>query len=151
MMPSPLARSRRRPKGKRFEQSQFGRGVTMTDENITFIPADCQLRLLRDQIIIAPMDVLHSRVLIIPPHRSALVRGKVIATGPGHYPNRYDGPKGKRTKIMAGTVFVPITVKVGDIVHLDGRQTGKSAFDCFYWGSKYCLHAREADVAGIET
>jgi hypothetical protein len=153
-------RMRQRPKGKRFEPSQSGRGVVMTDENITFIPADCKLRMLRDQLVIEPMDVLHSRTLIVPPHRSKLVRGKIIAAGPGLYPNRYadklgrilpDGrDKSKRALVLAGTVFRPVTVKVGQIVHLDGRQTGKGAFEAFYWGDKYCLHAREEDVAGVE-
>ena len=108
-------------------------------------------------MIVQPMDVVHSRVLIVPPHKSKLVRGKVLAIGPGHYPLIYmdkDGnrgaPRGKRAKIAWGEVFVPTEVKVGDIVHLDGRNTGKSAFDAFYWGDKYCLHAREADCAGIE-
>jgi hypothetical protein len=144
-------RNRQRPKGKRYEPSMAGRGMTMTDENLTFIPAETQLRLLRDQMIIAPMDVLHSRILIIPPHSSVLIRGKVLAAGPGYYPNRYDhSEKHKRTKVMAGTVFVPMSVKVGDVVHLDGRQTGKSAFDAFYWGDKYCIHCRQEDVAGVE-
>src|ERR1700682_723778 len=93
-------RNRARPKGKRYEPSKTDRGVTMTDENLTFIPANTKLRLLRDQMIIEPMDVLHSRILIIPPHTSVLVRGKVLAVGPGHYPLRYDHPeKHKRTKV----------------------------------------------------
>jgi co-chaperonin GroES (HSP10) len=146
-------------KGQRFSQSKVGRGVAMTDENLTFIPAGTKLKPLRDQIIIEPMDIMHSRVLIIPPHESKLIRGKVIAAGPGHYPNRYldkngdripDGRKVGRTQIVAGTVFVPNPVRVGDTVHLDGRQTGKSAFDAFYWGPKYCIHARAEDVAGVE-
>lgn len=146
----PLRSPSRRPRGKRYEPSLAGRGVVMTDENITFIPAETKLKPMRDQMIISPLDVVHSHILIVPPHKSALVRGKVIAVGPGHYPNRYNGPKGKRTKVMAGTVFVPMPVKVGEIVHLDGRQTGKSAFDAFYWGDKYCIHCRAEDVAGIE-
>lgn len=153
-------RSRPRPKGKRFEPSLTGRGVMMTDENITFIPATCRLRMLRDQLVIEPMDVLHSRLLIVPPHKSKLVRGKIIAAGPGLYPNRYADKNGhilplgrdksKRAMVLAGTSFRPVTVKVGQIVHLDGRQTGKDAFEAFYWGDKYCLHAREEDIAGVE-
>jgi hypothetical protein len=156
-----LPRSQRRPvrarKGQRFENSLSGRGVTMTDENITFIPASVKLRPLRDQLIVQPMDVVHSRILIVPPHSSKLVRGKVLAAGPGHYPNGYmdkwgnkNAPKGQRTQIYAGTVFVPMEVQIGQIVHLDGRGTGKSCFEAFYWGDKYCLHARQADIAGIE-
>ncbi len=139
-----------RRKGLRYTPDAQARGVAMTDENITFIPASVEIKPLRDQLVIAPLDVLHSRILIVPPHQSNLVRGQVLRAGPGHYPNTYDGPKGKRTKMMWGTRFVPNPVKVGDIVHLDGRQTGKSAFDAFYWGQIYCIHARAEDVAGIE-
>lgn len=151
MMHAARKRDPSRRKGNRFEQSRSGRGVAMTDENITFIPAECELRPLRDQMIIEPLDVVHSRVLIVPPHKSALIRGRVIRVGPGIYPNKYDHrEKHKRTKVMAGTVFRPTTVKPGQIVHLDGRQSGKSAFDAFYWGERYCLHCREEDVAGVE-
>jgi co-chaperonin GroES (HSP10) len=124
--------------------------MLLNPETIDFIPASCKLKPLRDQMIVEPINVVHSKVLIVPPHTSKLVRAKVLAIGPGTYPNRYDGPKGKRTKVMAGMVFVPTEVKVGDIVHLDGRNTGKSAFDAFYHGDKYCLHCREADVASVE-
>lgn len=145
-------RRRKRRKGQRFENSIQGRGGQITEENITFIPAGWQLKPLRDQLIIEPLDVMHSRLLIVPPHRSVLVRGKILAAGPGIYPPRYDhAEKHKRTKIMAGMAFRPMSVKIGDIVHLDGRQTGKGAFEAFYWGEKYCIHAREEDVAGYES
>lgn len=137
-------------KRRHFQASKTERGLALSTETIDFIPGDTKLRCLRDQMIVEPIDIMHSRLLIIPPHQSKLVRAKVLAIGPGHYPNRYDGPKGKRTKMMAGTVFVPTEVKPGQIVHLDGRQTGKGAFDAFYWGDKYCLHARQEDCAGIE-
>jgi hypothetical protein len=153
------APKRPRRKGQRFIPSKTGRGVAMVDENITFIPADCILKPLRDQIIIAPMDVLHSRILVIPPHESRLVRGTVVAHGPGVYPTVYadkwgdrlpDHARKRRAMSMAGTVFRPISVKVGDIVHLDGRISGVKSFDAFYWGDRYCIHAREEDIAACE-
>jgi hypothetical protein len=150
MMQPSQVRRHQAPKRRHFQASRTERGVALNPETIDFIPADTRLRCLRDQMIVAPLEVMHSRILIIPPHSSTLVRGKVLAIGPGHYPIRYNGPKGKRTKMMAGTVFVPTEVKVGQIVHLDGRNTGKDAFDAFYWGDKYCIHARQEDVAGIE-
>lgn len=145
-----LDRHRSQVKRRHFQASKTERGMALTTETLDTIPASCKLRCLRDQMIVQPLDVQHSKILIIPPHSSKLVRGKVLAVGPGHYPNRYDGPKGKRTKMMAGTTFVPTEVKVGQIVHLDGRNTGKSAFDAFYWGDKYCIHARQEDCAGVE-
>lgn len=157
MQPSQVRRHRD-VKKRHFQQSMSGRGVSLVAETIDFIPASCVLRPLRDCMIIEPMDIQHSRVLIVPPHTSKLVRGKVLAIGPGHYPLIYldkDGnrgaPRGKRAKIAWGEIFVPTTIKSGMVVHLDGRNTGKSCFDAFFWGDKYCLHAREADVAGYES
>lgn len=145
-------------KKRHFQQSKTERGVALTNETIDFIPATDKLRPLRDQMIVEPIDVMHSSILVIPPHTSKLVRAKVLAIGPGHYPHDYldkDGHrgarKGERVKMIHGTTFVPTQVKPGDIVHLDGRNSGKQAFDAFYWGDTYCLHCREADVAGIET
>ena len=136
---------------RNFVPSSTSRGGHLSIETIDFIPKETTIRPLRDQMIVEPLDVLHSRRLIIPPHSSKLVRGRVLAIGPGHYPNRYDHrDKHKRTKIMAGMVFVPTEVKVGQIVHLDGRNSGKSAFEAFFWGDTYCIHARQEDVAGVE-
>jgi hypothetical protein len=150
MQPSRVTRHRE-VKKRHFQQSRTERGMALNPETIDFIPASCVIKPMRDQMIVEPIGIMHSRLIVVREFSSKLVRAKVLAIGPGHYPNRYNGPKGKRTKIMAGTVFVPTEVKVGDIVHLDGRNTGKSAFDAFYHGDKYCLHCREADVAGIET
>jgi hypothetical protein len=156
MHPSKITR-RGEVKRRHFQQSPTERGVAFNPQTLDFIPASCVLRPLRDQMIVQPIDVLHSRTLIIPPHTSKLVRGRVLAIGPGHYPNGYrdkegnkNPPKGKRATMVAGTVFVPTEVKIGQIVHLDGRNSGKDAFDAFYHGDKYCIHCREADVAGIE-
>lgn len=144
-------------KGQRFEHSTTSRGGRITDENITFVPAGTKLRPLRDQLIVAPMDVIHSRFLIVRSESSTLIRGNVVASGPGHYPNYYldkhgrkNPPRHERAQVCAGMTFVPNPVKVGDVVHLDGRNTGKSAFDAFYYGDTYCIHARAEDVAGIE-
>ena len=158
MMQPSKVRRHQTARRRNFDFSQDGRGMAMAVKTIDFIPADRKLKPLRDQLIVQPLDVVHSHILIVPPHTSKLVRGKVLAAGPGHYPNAYrdkDGnknpPKGKRVKMVAGTTFVPNPVKVGDIVHLDGRQTGKAAFDAFYHGDKYCIHCRAEDVAGVET
>ncbi len=151
MLGASKVRGQHRPRKRHYQQSRTERGVALSNETVDFIPADMNLRCLRDQMIVEPLEIEHSRYLIIKEFSSKLLRGRVLAIGPGHYPNRYDGPKGKRTKIMAGTIYRPTTVKVGQIVHLDGRNTGKSAFDAFYWGDKYCIHAREEDVAGYES
>ena len=72
--------------------------MALTCETIDFIPASCKLRMLRDQMIVQPIDVVHSRVLVVREFGSKLVRAKVLAIGPGHYPNRYDGPKREKNQ-----------------------------------------------------
>jgi hypothetical protein len=146
-----LARSlsRRHPrkgrKGMRFDPSRTSRGVGLSEENLTFIPADVKLRSLRDQMIVEPIDVIRSRILVLPPQDKTL-RAKVLTVGPGHYPTQYDHrEKHKRTKAWAGLGFMPTEVKVGDIVRLEGFNS-----EGFFWGTKYCVHAREQDVCGIE-
>jgi co-chaperonin GroES (HSP10) len=138
-------RSRLRPKGKRFVPSKTERGGHITDENLVFIPADWTLKPLRDQMIIEPLDVVQSRILVLPPQEKTL-RGRVLAVGPGHYPTQYDHwDKKKRTKCWAGMAFVPAQTKIGDIVRLEGFNS-----EGFFWGDKYCVHAREEDVAAVE-
>jgi co-chaperonin GroES (HSP10) len=129
----------------RFDPSKSSRGVGLSEENLTFIPADVELRMLRDCMIVEPVDVIASRILILPPQEKVL-RAKVLAIGPGVWLTRYDhAEKHKRTKVYAGTVYRPTVVKVGDTVRLEGFNSHG-----FYWGSKYCIHAREEDVLGTE-
>jgi hypothetical protein len=140
-------RQRRRPK---FEKSRSGRGVGLTNDTLTIVPADVKLRCLRDQMIVQPLDVIHSRYLIVQ-SKVKPMRGIVKVIGPGHYPHRYDHQdKHKRTKMFAGTRFRPTEVKVGDIIHLGGLENGGYAFETFIWGDRLHLHCREADVCGIE-
>jgi co-chaperonin GroES (HSP10) len=135
-----------RPKGRRFEASKSERGVRMTDENLAFIPADHVIRPLRDQMVVEPLDVVHSRILIVP-DTSDPVRGIVKAIGPGHYRTQYDHrDKRKRTKAWAGMQFIPTEVKVGQTVLLDPHLK----FDLFYWGDVAHIHCRQEDVCGIE-
>lgn len=139
-------RNRTRPKGKRFEASKSERGVRMTDENLTFIPANFDIRPLRDQMIVEPLDVVHSRILIIPPGGDP-VRGIVKAIGPGHYRKQYDHrEKHKRTKVWEGMQFIPTEVKVGETVFLDPNLK----FEQFFWGDRLHIHCRQEDVAYIE-
>ena len=129
----------------KFSPSTAGRGLSVNRDNLAFIPAEMTLKPLRDQMIVEPLDVMQSRILILPPAQKTL-RARVLAVGPGHYPRQYNAPKGeKRTKWWHGTTFVPAQCKVGDIVRLEGFNN-----EGFFWGDKYCVHAREQDVAGIE-
>ena len=109
-------------------------------------------------MIVAPLDVIHSRILIVPGTGKPM-RGIVRAVGPGHYPTRYqdehghylpDWNRAKRKKAAPGIRFVPTTVKVGDIVQMGGMEHGGYSFEAFFHGDVYCIHCREADVALIE-
>jgi hypothetical protein len=142
---------RRRPKikrkGQRIEQSKTDRGGRLTDENLVFVPLDCQIRPLRDRMIVEPLDVILSRILIVPRFGDP-VRGVVKAIGPGLYRKQYDSAeKHKRTKVWEGMHFVPTTVQVGETVLLDPHLK----YEEFFWGDRLHIHAREEDVCGIET
>lgn len=126
-------------------------GARSGGETLTFVPAEAKLRPLRDQLIIEPLDVVHSRHILIA-DRSKPLRGRVLAAGPGKYAVRYDHPeKHKRTKVMQTQRFVPTEVKVGDLVELGGAEIGGYAFEGFYWGDKYAICCTERDVCGIVT
>lgn len=138
-------RNHRRPRGKRFEPSKSERGVRMTDENLAFIPATCKIKPLRDQMIVEPLDVVHSRILIVP--GGDPVRGICRAIGPGHYRTQYDhADKHKRTKSWAGMQFIATEVKPGQTVLLDPHLK----YESFYWGDRLHIHCRQEDVCAVE-
>jgi hypothetical protein len=133
-------------KGQRFETATAGRGVTMTDENLAFIPKGWSIRPLRDQMVVAPLGVVHSRILIVQ-DAGKPVRGIVKAIGPGHYRTQYDAPeKHKRTKAWAGKEFIATEVEVGQTVLLDPHLQ----YEEFFWGDSLHIHCRQEDVCGIE-
>jgi hypothetical protein len=127
-----------------------GRSASLSHDGNTYVPAECKIRCLRDQIIVEPLDVPHSNVLAIVEHTKP-VRGVVKAVGPGHYPKRYDHPdKHKRSKMWESKTFRPIEVQVGDVVELGGIEFGGYSFQTFLWGDKIHLICREADVSLID-
>lgn len=118
------------------------RGVRLGNELLEFIPAKAKIRPLRDVIIVEPLPANDTiRIDAWKP-----IRGKVLATGPGCYPKRYDGPKGKRTKSWDSKAFRPCDVRVGDVVELGGKEIGGYLFTTLRWGSKEVVVCREEDV-----
>ena len=135
----------------RLEPTPYQPGARADSSTLTVIPADSEIRPLHDRLVLEPLDVVHSRHVIVL-DRNRPVRGKVLAVGPGIFPKVYDHPeKHKRTKMHDSTVFRPTQVQVGDIVELGGSEIGGYAFDGFYWGDRYCIWATERDVAGVVT
>ena len=123
-------------------------GTRIGNETITSVPAEAQIRPLRDQIIIEPLDWRPSRIIEVV-HSNKVVRGRVKAVGPGCFPKKYDGPKGKRTKTWDSRAFLPTELRVGDIVELGGLEIGGYLHQTFRWGDKEHVICREADVAMV--
>lgn len=122
------------------------RGTRIGNELLEFVPAKSKIRPLRDHIVVEPLPAEPTIILdtIWKP-----IRGKVLAVGPGHFPKRYDGPKGKRTKSWDSKAFLPCDVKVGDLVELGGRELGGYLHCTLRWGKREVVLCREADVALI--
>jgi hypothetical protein len=129
------------------------RGTRIGNETASIVPESARIRPLRDQIILEPLEWRPSDIIAVAQQGRA-VRGIVKAIGPGRYPLKYDGRKGKRTKSWLGKHFIPTEVKVGDIVELGGIELGTGvlrgyAFQTFLWGTKEHLICSERDVTGI--
>lgn len=125
------------------------RSARIDHDSNTSIPADAKLRPLRDQIIVEPLNRVHSH-LIVTHEDMKPVRGIVKAVGPGHYPKKYDSDeKHKRTRMWDSDVFQPTTVKVGDVVELGGADLGGYSFQTMYWGDVKHIICREMDVSGV--
>lgn len=128
-------------------------GVRIGSETSSYIDPRCAIRPLRDQIILEPLEWCPSDIIAVA-QQGRPVRGMVKAIGPGRYPRKYNGPKGKRTASWLGKNFIPTEVKVGDIVELGGIELGTGrlrgyAFQTFLWGMKEHLICSERDVTGI--
>lgn len=124
------------------------RGTRVGNECLEFIRENEQIRPLRDQIIVEPLQMDHGTSLEVV-YRGKALRGTVLAVGPGHYPRRYNGPKGKRSKAWDAKCFQPCDVKIGDIVDLGGQELGGYLFQTIRWGSKEVVICREADVCVV--
>lgn len=123
-------------------------GTRVGNEVLDFVPASASIRPLRDVIIVEPLEMDHGTSLQVV-YRGKPLRGKVLAAGPGHYPRRYNGPKGKRSKAWDAKCFQPCDVKVGDVVDLGGQELGGYLFTTVRWGSKEVVVCREGDVCVV--
>jgi co-chaperonin GroES (HSP10) len=119
------------------------------ETSTTFVQHTQTIRPLRDQIVVEPLPVSEGTHLAVV-YQGRAVRGRVLAVGPGHYPKKYDGPKGKRTKSWDSKAFLPTDIKVGDIVHFGDLARGGDLHLTVRWGDKTVVVIREADVTGIE-
>jgi co-chaperonin GroES (HSP10) len=121
-------------------------GVRIGNETHTRIAADVVLRPLRDQIIVEPREWKPSAVLTVI-YQGKPLRGTVKAVGPGCFPKRYDGPKGKRSKTWDSKAFRPTELIVGDLVEFGGLELRGYLFQTFLWGDIEHVICREEDIA----
>lgn len=142
------------------QQQPMKFGVRDGQESMYAIPADQNIRPIRDQIVIEPLDANPSKIIELVENHVKPLRGKVLAVGPGCYPWLYQEhlggpwsmsvPKGKRVAQKQSKAFRPCDVKVGDIVQLGGLEIGGYLHPRFRWGNKEVVICREEDVAGVE-
>lgn len=121
-------------------------GVRIGNETLTTIRADERIRPLRDVLIVEPIDFQPSKIIRLV-HSVKPLRGIVRVAGPGRYPIKYNGPKGKRTKSWESKHFRPTQVRVGDVIELGGLELGGYLFQTILWGGKEHVICREEDVA----
>ena len=123
-------------------------GVRIGNELLTFIGADEKIKPLRDQMFVKPLEWRPSKILDVA-YAGKPLRGIVRAIGPGCYPKKYDGPKGKRTRSWLSKQFVPTEVKVGDVIELGLLEIGGGLFPTIVWGSETVVICQEADVCMV--
>ena len=114
-------------------------------ELLAFVGDHERIRPLRDHIVIEPLPVDHGTSVLYA-YQGRPTRGRILAVGPGRYPLKYDGPKGKRTKSWESKRFRPCDLKVGDIVDIGGLELGGYLFTNIRWGTRDVVVCREEDV-----
>ena len=125
------------------------RGVRFHDRAVNFVTAQERIRPRGDHLIIKPLP-LKLGARIDADWRGDVVRGEVIAAGPGCYPNLHS--KGTRDgkpyhTIRQSKVFRATEVKPGDVVELGGLEIGGYLWPKVWAAGDWCVIAREQDVA----
>ena len=105
-----------------------------------------KIRLLRDHILVKPLEWKPSKVIQVAGNPRKPLRGLVIATGPGVYPKRYNHD---RSKTWDSKAFRPTELKAGDTVELGGLEIDGYDFPQVLIGTELHLIAREEDVCGV--
>jgi hypothetical protein len=127
-------------------------GVRLSDKAVNFVAPGRHIRPRGDYLIVKPLPLTLSERLKADWH-GEVVRGRVIAAGPGCYKNIHrrgvkDG-KPWRT-VRQSQVFTPNEVQVGDIVQLGGMEIEGYLFPKVWVSGDWCVICREEDVCFIE-
>jgi hypothetical protein len=121
--------------------------------HVEILPAGTKLRLLRDRILVRPLDWEPSRIISVV-RRGRPVRGVVVAVGPGRLLRRYrPHPTDSRKRTYVDTArFIPTELGPGDIVELGGLNAYDGQgynFPQVMIGNELHLICQEQDVAGV--
>jgi hypothetical protein len=127
-------------------------GKRLTDTHPTTLRSTDEIRMLRDQILVRPIDAIESQH-IIAAWNGAPTRGVIVAVGPGVNPNIHTrGTRDGREyrTIRESKQFRPTEVKPGQVVELGGREIGGYLFMQILIDNVLHLICREADVCFID-
>jgi hypothetical protein len=131
-------------------------GIRPRDKSLNFISAG-HIKPTEDWLIIKPIRPVLSQT-IEANWNGEVSRGKVIAAGPGKYPNLHtrgfkpgkDGKPEQFRTVKKSKVFVPTEVKPGDVVNLGGIDIGGYLWKHVMVDGEDCVWVMEADVVFIE-
>lgn len=111
-----------------------------------------QLRPLRDQIIVQPLEWRPSSIIHVAGNKRAALRGKVIAVGPGARVKKYwKNTQGQRIAMAETGQVIPTELQPGDIVELGGLELDGYKFQTIELDHQQYVVCQEADVAMVVT
>lgn len=130
-------------------------GVRLHDKSLNFVSG--KVRPKEDWLIVKPLPPNLSQTIAANWNGEA-VRGKVIAAGPGKYPNIHtkgfrpgkDGKPEQFRTVRKSKVFVPTEVKPGEVVQLGGMDIGGYLWKHLILDGEDHIWCMEADVCFVE-
>lgn len=129
-------------------------GVTLNDQsNAEILPAGTRLRMLRDRILLKPLDWEPSKIISVA-RRGRPLRGVVVEVGAGRLLRKYRPHPTDPTKrqYVDSARFVATEVRPGDVVELGGLNVYDGQgynFSQVIIGTERYLICQEQDVACI--
>ncbi len=128
-------------------------GVTLS-ASPEILPAGTRLRLLRDRILVRPLDWEPSKIISVV-RRGRPLRGMVEQVGAGRYYRRYKPhpTDPNRRQFVETKNFIPIGVKPGDVVELGGLNAYDGQgynFPQVVIGTETFLICQEQDVCFVD-
>lgn len=112
-----------------------------------YVQLDHQENLLMrgDRILVRPLN-WDASAAIIAIRYGQPIRGEIVAAGPGAYEIAYNRD---RSKSWETNTFVPMQLKIGDIVELGGLEIGGYSFRQILMNNEALILCTERDVCGV--